>query len=90
MVSASIYRGTHTMKKVQMVGISLCVALAAFSTGASAKGCLKGAAAGGVAGHFIGHHGVLGAAAGCAVGHHQAKKKELQGAPQRSSQVAHR
>ena len=41
---------------------------------AQAAGCLKGAAVGGVAGHFAGHHGVLGAVAGCAIGHHQANK----------------
>ncbi len=43
-----------------------------------AKGCLKGAAVGGVAGHVAGHHGVLGAAAGCAVGHHEANKHQKQ------------
>jgi hypothetical protein len=43
---------------------------------AEAAGCLKGAAVGGVAGHVAGHHGVLGAAAGCAVGHHEAAKHE--------------
>ena len=42
---------------------------------AGEKGCLKGAAVGGVAGHFIGHHGLIGAAVGCAVGNNQAKKK---------------
>ena len=41
---------------------------------ALAQGCLKGAAVGGVAGHVAGHHGVLGAAAGCAVGRHRANK----------------
>jgi hypothetical protein len=41
-----------------------------------AKGCIKGAAIGGVAGHVAGEHGVIGAAAGCAIGHHQAEKKE--------------
>ncbi|WP_454279384.1 hypothetical protein [Sphingomonas sp. Marseille-Q8236] len=41
---------------------------------ASAKGCLKGAAVGAVGGHFVGKgHAVLGAAAGCAIGHHRAK-----------------
>jgi hypothetical protein len=45
---------------------------------ASAKGCIKGAAVGGVAGHVAGKHGVLGAAAGCAVGRHQANKKDRQ------------
>jgi hypothetical protein len=43
---------------------------------ASAKGCIKGAAVGGVAGHVAGKHGVLGAAAGCAVGRHEANKKD--------------
>lgn len=43
---------------------------------AAAKGCIKGALVGGVAGHFVGHHGVLGAAAGCAIGHHEANKRK--------------
>ena len=42
---------------------------------AEAAGCLKGAAVGGVAGHYVGHHGWLGAAAGCLVGRHQANKR---------------
>jgi hypothetical protein len=42
---------------------------------ASAKGCIKGAIVGGVAGHYAGHHGWLGAAAGCAIGHHEANKR---------------
>jgi len=41
---------------------------------AQAAGCLKGAAVGGVAGHLAGHHGVLGAGAGCIIGHHEATK----------------
>ena len=41
---------------------------------ANAKGCLKGAAVGGLAGHVAGHHGKVGAAAGCAIGHHKASK----------------
>jgi len=45
---------------------------------AEAKGCLKGAVLGGVAGHLAGH-GKMGAAAGCAVGHHNANKKAKQG-----------
>lgn len=45
------------------------------SVGTASAGCLGGAAVGGVAGHVAGHHGLLGAAAGCAVGHHMAKKK---------------
>ena len=41
---------------------------------ANAKGCIKGAIVGGAAGHLA-HHGWLGAAAGCAIGHHEASKK---------------
>jgi hypothetical protein len=37
-----------------------------------AAGCLKGAAVSEVAGHYAGHHGVLGAGAGCVIGHHAA------------------
>lgn len=44
---------------------------------AEAKGCLKGAVVGGVAGHMAGH-GKMGAAAGCAIGHHRANKKDKQ------------
>ena len=44
------------------------------STPAPARGCLKGAVIGGVAGHFAGHHGLLGAGAGCIIGHHEANK----------------
>ncbi|MDB5510970.1 MAG: hypothetical protein JWR08_453 [Enterovirga sp.] len=46
------------------------------SQGAEAKGCIKGALVGGVAGHYVGKHGVLGAAAGCAIGRHQANKRD--------------
>jgi hypothetical protein len=50
---------------------------ALFVTGAAqAKGCLEGAAVGGVAGHVAGKHGAVGAAGGCAVGHHEAAKKD--------------
>ena len=57
-----------------------CAAIAiALSLGgavpAQAKGCLKGALVGGVAGHYTGHHGLLGAAAGCAIGRHEANKR---------------
>lgn len=46
------------------------------TTGVNAKGCLKGAAVGGVAGHYTGHHGLLGAAAGCVIGRHEANKRD--------------
>jgi uncharacterized protein YcfJ len=42
---------------------------------AEAKGCIKGAIVGGVAGHMAGH-GKVGAAAGCAIGHHEANKPD--------------
>jgi hypothetical protein len=42
---------------------------------AQAKGCIKGAIVGGVAGHMA-NHGMIGAAGGCAVGHHMASKQE--------------
>ena len=48
------------------------VALA--STPAPAAGCLKGAVIGGVAGHYVGHHGLFGAGAGCLIGRHEANK----------------
>ena len=46
------------------------------NTAAEAKGCIKGAVVGGVAGHFMHRHTLLGAAAGCIIGHHLAHKKE--------------
>ena len=45
-------------------------------------GCLKGAAVGAVAGHFAHRHAVLGAIAGCAVGHRLAVKAREQKAAQ--------
>ena len=41
-----------------------------------AKGCIKGAIVGGAAGHLAGNHGTVGAAAGCAIGHHRATVKD--------------
>ena len=58
--------------------VAILVTGAAFVPAAQAKGCLKGAAVGGVAGHVVGHHGVIGAAAGCAIGSHRAKVKDQQ------------
>lgn len=61
--------------KARLLVASLLISLA--STGAYAKpSCLKGAAVGGVGGHVAGRHGLLGAAVGCAVGHHMGKKQE--------------
>jgi hypothetical protein len=59
--------------KIAIGCAAIIIALA--STGAAdAKGCIKGALVGGTAGHFAGHHGLLGAAAGCAIGRHEANK----------------
>jgi hypothetical protein len=54
-------------------------------TPAPAAGCLKGAAIGGVAGHYAGHHGLLGAGAGCLIGHHEANKHARERAEQARS-----
>ena len=68
--------------KTRLCTIAMLLVVAAAPQIASAKGCLKGAAVGGVGGHVAGGHGVLGAAAGCAVGRHMANKKEKQQAAQ--------
>ncbi|WP_415774040.1 hypothetical protein [Paraburkholderia sp. J8-2] len=57
--------------------IALAAVLPAiFSTPSMAAACMEGAAVGGVTGHVAGKHGTAGAAAGCAVGHHEATKKQ--------------
>lgn len=63
------------MKALALAAALMCGAAAAVvSPGpADARGCIKGAIVGGVAGHFV-HHGWLGAAAGCFVGHHMANR----------------
>jgi hypothetical protein len=58
-----------------VIGPLACMVLLAALSAADAKGCLKGAVVGGVAGHYAGHHGYLGAAAGCAIGRHEANKR---------------
>ena len=63
------------MKTIFAATLMTAAALSFGTTGASAKGCIKGAIVGGVAGHVAHHHGLMGAAAGCAIGHHMANKK---------------
>jgi hypothetical protein len=72
----------NTLLGAAVLALTLMVA-----TSADAKGCIKGAVVGGVAGH-VAHHTLLGAAAGCVIGHHEAakrakeeKEKELQNQP---------
>jgi len=57
---------------------AIAFAVASMPASADAKGCIKGALVGGVAGHYAGYHGVLGAAAGCVIGHHEANKPARQ------------
>jgi outer membrane lipoprotein SlyB len=61
--------------KTLIVTLGLVVS-ALSAPSADAKGCIKGALVGGVAGHYAAHHGLLGAAAGCVIGRHEAKKRE--------------
>ncbi len=63
-------------------------AMAISASPAQAVGCLSGAAVGGVAGHVAGHHGLLGAAAGCAIGHHQAVRNRRDAAARSTDQTA--
>jgi len=58
-----------------LIFASIIIALSPVGS-AEAKGCLKGAAVGGVAGHYSGHHGLLGATAGCIIGRHEANKRD--------------
>jgi outer membrane lipoprotein SlyB len=65
--------------KAKVIVLTACIISMAIAGEANAAGCLKGAAAGGVAGHFVGNgHAAVGAAGGCAVGHHMAAKKAKQ------------
>jgi hypothetical protein len=61
------------MKSI-LASLAMVLAIASTPSVADAKGCIKGAIIGGIAGHYAGHHGLLGAAAGCVIGHHEAKK----------------
>lgn len=66
------------MKLILAGAMMALLSTALLSSPAGAAGCLKGAAVGGVAGHFAGHHGLLGAGAGCLIGQHSANKKARQ------------
>ena len=65
------------MSKIFVVALLAGTAGLMLGAPAQAKGCIKGAIVGGVAGHMAGH-GKMGAAGGCAVGHHEANKKDAQ------------
>jgi hypothetical protein len=68
-----VLNGVVAMKKIAAWTFAL-VAVPAMASGAEAKGCIKGAIVGGIAGKMAGH-GKVGAAGGCAIGHHRAAKK---------------
>ena len=66
------------MKAVLAIPMAMIFVASLASGPAMAKGCIKGAIVGGVAGHMAGH-GKMGAAAGCAIGHHEASKPKAAG-----------
>jgi hypothetical protein len=71
--------------KIATIALTVSLAMgagAAMAPSAQAVGCLSGAAVGGVAGHMAGHHAVLGAIGGCAVGHHMKNKQKRAAAAQ--------
>lgn len=74
------------MLRLVMAGLVCGGAIIGLAAPAQAVGCLSGAAVGGVAGHVAGHHGLLGAAAGCAIGHHEAVKRNREAAAERQGQ----
>jgi hypothetical protein len=65
-----------SMKKVMMFAAGVLALAGAAAVQPAQAGCLSGAAVGGVAGHFAGHHGLIGAGVGCAIGHHRAVMRE--------------
>ena len=68
-----------------MKRLIICAAILGLSlSSAQAKGCIKGAIVGGIAGHMAGH-GKVGAAAGCAIGHHEANKSDANKAASQGS-----
>jgi hypothetical protein len=74
------------MRKLAMAGLLCGGAVLGLSAPAHAVGCVSGAMMGGVAGHVAGHHGLLGAAAGCAIGHHEAVRRHREEAAERQGQ----
>ncbi|MEI9992893.1 MAG: hypothetical protein WDM86_23060 [Rhizomicrobium sp.] len=72
------------MKKTLAVLFAVVALGLATAPAAQAKGCIKGAILGGIAGHYLHHHAVLGAMAGCAIGHHIAAQHD------RDARAAHR
>jgi hypothetical protein len=61
--------------KSMLVAAAAMLAVVGWSSGRAEAGCVTGAVIGGIAGHFVGH-GLLGAGAGCAIGHHEAYRRD--------------
>jgi hypothetical protein len=74
------------MRKLAVAALLCGGAVLGNAAPAQAVGCVSGAVVGGVAGHVAGHHGLLGAAAGCAVGHHEAVRRNREEAAERQGQ----
>jgi hypothetical protein len=64
------------VKNIMMLVAGAVAVLGVAAIQPAQAGCLSGAAVGGIAGHFAGHHGLIGAGVGCAVGHHRAAMRE--------------
>jgi hypothetical protein len=65
-------------QEAEMKMLIFAVLLLAQVSHAQAKGCLKGAVVGGLAAQVGGHHGGMGALAGCAVGHGAKRRAQIQ------------
>ena len=76
------------MKSILAASAVVLLAATFLPGAAQAAGCASGAAVGGVAGHMAGHHGILGAAAGRAVGHHENVKQQRATAPTAAAPAA--
>jgi len=72
------------MRTLLLSGL-LALATLPLAAPAHAIGCVSGAVLGGVGGHFAGRHGLVGAAAGCAVGHQAAVRQNRERAAARDA-----
>lgn len=73
--------------KTRLIAATLMLSLASTGVAYAKPSCAKGAVIGGVGGHVAGKHGLLGAAAGCVIGHHMAKKQEREQQRQAQAQA---
>jgi hypothetical protein len=81
----------ETSMKIVAFAVALSLAVGGGVNSANAVGCVSGAVVGGVAGHLAHHHTLVGAAAGCAIGHHMAvvaKRKRIAAEQARAAHTA--